>query len=101
MPIARKGTRKIVVEGETYRWVVAPDDEPGLGIVVEREVGYGQRLLAWVEHGNIISPGLVRKVILYAVSIGWTPSERKKQLTFRLDNVFTGQCTDRDAENTA
>ncbi len=97
MSIARKGTRRIVVEGESYRWVVAPDDEPGLGIIVEREAGHGQRLLAWVEHGNTISPALVRKVILFALSRGWAPSERKKQMTFRLDDVFTGKRASHDA----
>jgi hypothetical protein len=97
MSLAKKGARMIVVEGESYRWVVSPDDEPGLGIVVEREAGPGQRLLAWVKHGNTISPALVRKVILYALSRGWTPSERKKQMTFRLDDVFTGKCTSHDA----
>ena len=97
MSIAKKGTRRIVVEGASYQWVVSPDDEPGLGIVVEREAGHGQRLLAWVEHGNTISPVLVRKVILYALSRGWTPSERKKQMTFRLDDVFTGRRTSHDA----
>jgi hypothetical protein len=26
MALARKGTRRITVEGATYRWVVAPND---------------------------------------------------------------------------
>jgi hypothetical protein len=35
MAIAKKGTRLIRVDDVEYRWVVQPDDEPGLGIVVE------------------------------------------------------------------
>ena len=97
MAIAKKGTRRIVVEGESFRWVVSPDDEPGLGIVVERDAGHGQRLVAWVEHDNIVSPALVRRVILYALSWGWAPTERKEQLTLRLNDEFTGKRTSDDA----
>lgn len=88
MGIAKKGTRRIVVDGENYRWVVSPDDEPGLGIVIEKEDHQGQRLVAWVEHGTIISPGLVKRVILYALTLGWSPMERKSQMTIGLDDAF-------------
>jgi hypothetical protein len=92
MGIAKKGTRRIVVEGETYRWVVSPDDEPGLGIVIEKDNFHGQRLVAWVEHDNIISPGLVKKVILLALEEGWwSPMERKSQISIGLDNEFINQ----------
>src|SRR4051812_24303387 len=91
MAIAKKGSRKIVVEGEIYRWVVSPDDEPGLGIVVEKDKINGQRLAVWVEHGNTITPALVKKVILYALTEGWSPSERKRQMTLGVDDVFTGR----------
>jgi hypothetical protein len=93
MAIARKGARKIIVEGESYRWIVSPDDEPGLGIVVEKDDGHGQRLVVWVEHGNIVTPALVRRVILYALAQGWTPAARKhkRQISLRLGNEFTGK----------
>jgi hypothetical protein len=97
MAITKKGARRIVVHGESYRWVVSPDDEPGLGIVVERDAGHGQRLVAWVEHGHTVSPALVRKVILYALSCGWTPSEKKQQMIFRLDDKFAGKRAGHDA----
>ncbi|MFJ3877946.1 hypothetical protein ACIPW5_10845 [Streptomyces sp. NPDC090077] len=83
MGIAKKGTRTIVVDGERYRWVVAPDDEPGLGIVVQGEEG-GQRMVTWVEHGTVITPRLVADVIRRALERhGWTPRERGGQLTLR------------------
>ncbi|CAM4302792.1 hypothetical protein [Corallococcus exiguus] len=83
MTLRRKGTRSIVVDGTNYRWTVAPNDEPGLGIVVERESGGGQRMLTWVEHGTIIAPGLVRDAILYALESGWTPELPGAEWVFR------------------
>ncbi|WP_405980952.1 hypothetical protein [Streptomyces sp. NBC_00158] len=84
MGIAEKGTRTIVVDGERYRWVVAADDEPGLGIVVVHAEADGQRMVTWVEHGTVIAPGLVAVVIRRALErYGWTPRERGKQLTLR------------------
>jgi Cysteine-rich CPCC len=71
MALARKGTRTILVEGVTYRWTVAPNDEPGLGIVVEADGDSACRLVSWVEHGVIVSPGLVRRAILDGVAAGW------------------------------
>lgn len=80
MGIAKKGTRKIIVDEISYRWVVSPDDEPGLGIIVEKHDNPGQRLTIYVPHGTIISPGLVRKIILYGIDIGWNPSETGKPI---------------------
>jgi hypothetical protein len=62
MAIAKKGTRLIRVDDVEYRWIVQPDDEPGLGIVVECAENPGQRMITWVEHGNIISPWLVKSI---------------------------------------
>ena len=71
MALARRGTRKIVVEGVPYRWTVAPHDEPGLGIVVEVEDNGSCRLVSWVEHGVIVSPSLVRRAIIDGLAAGW------------------------------
>ena len=83
MTLAKKGARNIVVDGERFRWVVAPDDEPGLAIVVEWAAGQGQRMVTWVEHGTVITPGLVARLIRDALGRGWTPGEPDKELTFR------------------
>jgi hypothetical protein len=85
--LAKKGTRIIVVAGDRFRWVVAPDDEPGLAIVVEREDGHGRRMVTWVEHGTIITPGLVARVIRTALDHGWTPRESGEQVTFRVQDL--------------
>jgi hypothetical protein len=84
MGLARKGTRLLTVEDGRYRWIVAPEDEPGLGIVVEAADAAGQRMVTWVEHDTIISPWLVREAILHALSHGWRPRERGPELVFRL-----------------
>lgn len=88
MSIAKKGTRMIVVDGDSYRWVVAPNDEPGLAIVVVHGEADGQRMVAWAEHGVVIASGLVAAVIRQALlHHGWTPRERGKQLTLRCLDV--------------
>lgn len=91
MAIAKKGTRSIRVDDVEYRWVVQPDDEPGLGIVVECTENPGQRIIIWVDHGNIISPWLVRKAILYALEKGWQPKQKGKELVFRFEGILQNQ----------
>lgn len=39
MALARRGTRIIVIDGTEYRWTVAPNDEPGVAIVVQLATG--------------------------------------------------------------
>lgn len=96
MALAGKGTRIIVVGGERFRWVVAPDGEPGLAVIVERAIGHGQRMATWVEHGTIITPGLVAQIIRDALERGWTPRELGKQITFRVEAPTERQSTSPD-----
>ncbi|MGA5816508.1 hypothetical protein ACPC54_01400 [Kitasatospora sp. NPDC094028] len=84
MAIARKGTRGIVVDGVRYRWVVSPGGEAGVGVVVLGEDGDGQRVVAWFEHGVVVTPGLVAGVVREALlRHGWTPRARGRRLTLR------------------
>ncbi|MEU8517693.1 hypothetical protein AB0C76_39880 [Kitasatospora sp. NPDC048722] len=84
MALAGKGSRVIVVGGDRYRWTVAPDDEPGLALVVAHADGDGQRLVVWVGHGVVIAPGLVAGLVREALERhGWTPRHRRRQLTLR------------------
>ncbi|GAC1462205.1 MAG: hypothetical protein NVS2B14_09690 [Chamaesiphon sp.] len=89
MTLTRKSTRRITVEGVEYRWLVSCDDEPGLAIVVERAEFPKQRMVTWVEYGNIISPWLVRKAILHALSKGWQPHKNRKEMIFRFQGIVT------------
>lgn len=88
MGLAKKGTRLITIDDVEYRWVVQPDDEPGLGIVVELAENPGQRMMTWVEYGNVISPWLVRKAILYALEQGWHPAEKGTVIVFRFEGIL-------------
>jgi hypothetical protein len=86
MTLARKGTRLITVNKVRYRWVVAPDDEPGRRIVIERAEAPGQRMVTWVDHGAVITPHLVAGVIQQALDQGWTPERRATQIVFRINH---------------
>jgi GNAT superfamily N-acetyltransferase len=88
MAIAKKGTRQITVEGVVYRWIVSPDDEPGLGIVVELAQSPRGKMITWVEHGNIISPWLVRKAILHALSKGWQAEKLGQDVVFHFEGIL-------------
>lgn len=85
MALAKKGSRVMTVDGARYRWVVAPNDEPGLGIVVEAADAPGQRMVTWVDHGTTIAPWLVREAIVHALAQGWQPQARGPERVFRLD----------------
>ena len=76
MTLRKKGTRVIAIDGIQYRWIVAPNDEPGLAIVVEGANSPGRRLVSWVEHGTLITPALIRQIILSGRRAGWLPDER-------------------------
>ncbi|MEG4117182.1 hypothetical protein QUA43_06740 [Microcoleus sp. N9_B4] len=89
MALAKKGTRLIKVNDVEYRWVVHPDDEPGMAIVVECADNPGQRMITWVEYGNIISPWLVRRAILHALDRGWYPQQKGAEIVFRLEGIVS------------
>jgi hypothetical protein len=100
MGLAKKGSRKINVENTEYRWTVSPDDG-FMVIVVEKRENPGQRLSVQIgydderSHSGVsvqrqkITPSLIRQVILKARSLGWTPTQRGKELCLRLqrDNL--------------
>jgi hypothetical protein len=86
--LPKKGIRRITVNGDRFRWRVAPNDEPGMAIVVESAPPSGQRMVTWVEHGNTISPWLVRRAILSALDAGWRPSVPGQELVFRFHGLI-------------
>ncbi|HEY1014039.1 MAG TPA: hypothetical protein VGE07_15105 [Herpetosiphonaceae bacterium] len=47
-----------------------------MAIVVEAASVPGQRLVAWVAHGTIITPRLVQAVIGWALQRDWQPQRR-------------------------
>lgn len=83
----RKGTRSIVVDGRTYRWSARVDrDHWGPSVVIEQEGTGGQVLTSgffFTHLGgsykpalDIITPDVVRRLILAGLTQGWKPEER-------------------------
>jgi len=83
MTLRRKGTRTIVVDAVAYRWTVAPNDEPGLAIVVEYAEAPARRLVSWVDHGTTISPRVVRAAIVEGLRAGWLPTATGRDVVRR------------------
>lgn len=100
MALARKGTRKIVVSGTTFRWAVAPNDESGIGVVVELYEHPASRAVVWFAHGTTLTPSVVANEIRAALSNGWNPSRRgtghvsttPRELSERSLERVAGQC---------
>ena len=102
MALAKKGSRRITVEGVPYRWVLSPDDGY-MVLVAESESTPGQRLEAFFQYHDLyepakpevsrivgqrraVTPGVVREVILAALTRGWQPSQRGLP-PFRIQNA--------------
>lgn len=88
----KRERRQITVDGEVYGWVLSPDD--GYMVLIVRLLNRpGQRLLAYLEYKDIwveespgikrstghrvVTPRLVRKIILDAQTRGWEPATVK------------------------
>jgi hypothetical protein len=76
MVLARKGTRRIVVDGVAFRWTVSPDDEPGVALVAELDSVPASCVVVWFPHGILISPGVVAEEIRVALLNDWHPERR-------------------------
>jgi hypothetical protein len=85
--LPRKGSRRIVVDGTEYHWTVAPNDEPGVAIVVELASGAGRRLVSWVDHGVIVAPRLVFAAVRDALGAGWAPAARGPDFVRRVPEL--------------
>ena len=88
MTIPSKGTRKIIVEGIEYRWLVSPSEEGDLEIIIECLEYPKQTMLAWVKGGNIISPLLVRNAILSARLKGWQSEQHDRENWFGIGEII-------------
>lgn len=85
MALSKKGSRLIEVDGQNYRWKVSACDEPGLGVVVELAEQPAQRMVMWVDHGNVVSPKLVRYAISEGQERGWVPEKPGPVIEFRIE----------------
>jgi hypothetical protein len=98
MGLARKGSRNITVEGQSFRWVLSPDSS-FMVLVAELAEAPGQRLEALLSYqvntsieARAVTPEIVRAAIELALVDGWQPQKRGLP-PFRLaeaDRAFHG-----------
>jgi hypothetical protein len=85
--------RRIVVANQAYQWSVSPRDA-GIRIIARRTDLRGTRpTIVWYEHGNLVTPWLVRSAIEHALANGWRDTEPGAQQEF----TIRGQLPDRVA----
>lgn len=98
MAMAKKGTRRITVDGAIYRWIASPNDGH-ITLVAESADEPGQRLEAFLRYDDIatpdglivgqrrtVGPAVVRVIILAALARGWQPRTRGRQ-PFRVEGA--------------
>jgi hypothetical protein len=90
MGMRKKWSRRIVVNGITYRWRVAPGAGLSLRICIQQEDSQGQCLLVNIRHpvtdapGNCsletiphaVTPDVIRRLIAGGLDRGWQPTQR-------------------------
>lgn len=91
MGLAKRGSRKIEVDGRVFRWVLSPDSGYAV-VVVEQYDEPGQRLEAYTKYGSTVglsrpvTPRSVAGVIRLAIVKGWQPTARGLK-PFKLHDV--------------
>jgi hypothetical protein len=94
MALPRKGSRKIVVGGTTYRWTIRrkateaqkEEADAHATVAVERVEGGASKLVIWTSHAHpqnyfvinrkAVKPSDVRSWIEKSIDLGWNPSGR-------------------------
>lgn len=85
MALPSRKRRRIIVRDLTFHYTFGPNDEPGIAIVVQALNGSGCKLVAWAEHGNVLTPGVVVRVIELALNDGWNPQTSGPELPRRIE----------------
>ena len=87
MAFAKKYTRRITVEGETYLWYFRDNslESQPRRIVVQQSATPGQMLIVDPFSGPYvlgleIRPKAIREIILFGLSHGWKPKAKSKPL---------------------
>ena len=91
MGIPRKGSRRLVVDGKEYRYLIRPDgqfvenDDPSIGdrekefllVTVQEDSDRPGRILQWRwPNGAAVMPDDIKSAVMLALERGWVPSER-------------------------
>ena len=102
MAMAKKGTRRITVDGTAYRWVASPNDGY-IDFVAELADAPGWRMEASFRYHDVydpradgswrivgqrrtVGPAAARAVILAALARGWRPDTRNPR-PFRVEDA--------------
>lgn len=76
MTIPKKGTRKIIIDGKTYRWFAQADDDCSEKFFIIESVDDKQYRITGsfpYEINFVISPCIVRQAVKQAEAKGWKP----------------------------
>lgn len=100
MTISYRGSRKLTIGQEAYRWIVSPSGKGSLVLTVQHDDFNGQLIRVsvesdvneyWIEFPNVkslnmkaIKPSDVATIIIEAMKQGWTPKDKGKPLSFSL-----------------
>ncbi|MFK8104534.1 MAG: hypothetical protein AB8G15_18565 [Saprospiraceae bacterium] len=89
MAFPKKKSRKIIVANQSYRWMTN-DDGPSVTLSISPAQDHGSKLFAYFNYNldlppserfqQAITPFLTRRVILYALTQGYTPTKRGKDM---------------------
>ena len=101
MSLSKRNSRRISVDGETYRW--APAQNSGtVVLIIQHEKYNGQKIEVTIgkdknliiENGfsiecggvckSIITPKLVERIIRECILVGWLPSGKESPMKFLL-----------------
>ena len=85
--LRRKKSRVITIDNEQYRWLSSGNDA-GVFVWIEQKKTPAQKLFSSFSYNyKAITPALVRKLILYALSQGYTPREKGKDFYLPQNSV--------------
>jgi hypothetical protein len=100
MTISKKGSRKITVNLEAFRWVISPSSKGIIILTVQHEEVSGQIIRVYIEsdindfwfefphveslNNKVITPVEVSTIIAEAIVKGWDPRKRGTPLSFNL-----------------
>ena len=82
MSISKKGSRNITVNNQQYRYIVGSEKihKDYVSVLTIQAKEDGGQTCQWSTGKYVITPGLVRTVILHALKNNWKPLEKGSML---------------------
>ncbi|MCU6793522.1 hypothetical protein OB236_15565 [Paenibacillus sp. WQ 127069] len=98
MTLSKKGSRKIVVDEEEYRWIISATSKGRIVLITEHGQEKGQRIEVYIESDinefwvefpyvddlnlKIVKPKEVAVIITKAIEQGWRSKEKGAPIVF-------------------